>query len=237
MTKVLLIHACDFFLHLPRLPVRNKDGDTDALQGPSSRYSRRPGKQRCGTIQLCLSLKDGQEIVPPQAAPSRRLPQHRVNTAATRKPRNYWKNIQNIERELRNQWMVALGCDVRSDQSQQYLPVNKPPPIPNYTLLYHWERNDLATVVRNVGILELSYELGGATVVPGKWKEAVKLPLIQHIVELDEELSLNSPPRSPQQRKNKTEVHNFDQGSTTISGTKKRKKRGYWSKKTIIFEV
>jgi hypothetical protein len=155
--------------------------------------------------------------------------------------------MENVERELRHQWSIALSSNstlLEKQRDRSHLPANQPPPIPNYALLYHWNRHDLATVIRNVGKLELSYLLGGATVVPGKWSEAVKLALVRRVIELDESLSMDRAPPSPQQKKQRlnfsqqqeTEEHNNDKNQQH-DDARGRRRHGFWSQQTVVEEL
>ena len=80
-----------------------------------------------------------------------------------RKPRGYWKSVSNIDRELRDQWLEAIGASNRtlnddsSSASRNDNPATElhsllhPPPIPNDALLSYWKRNDLRYAIQNYG--------------------------------------------------------------------------------------
>lgn len=213
-------------------------------------------------------------------------------TGRRRKPPNYWKDVRNIERELRRQWEVAVtptdnGGDDGDDVSPEVpssadallrtlLPPNRPPPIPNEALLRHWDRHDLGQAIRQVGRAHLAEKLwllmtmddydGGIgvladadaaasiddLVVPGKWKEAVRLPLVRHVVEADVRLSMERAPPSSQQVKRLREMYNMTDraieewtergrwrhyprnGTIYVGKQAGRREMGYWSKKTAV---
>jgi hypothetical protein len=176
------------------------------------------------------------------STPFRRPLQQRRNTAATRKPREYWIKVENIDLELRNQWLLALSQSANDgDQhhAHHFLPPNMPPPIPNNSLLFYWKRHDLANAIQKFGRLELSSLLGGAMVIPGKWKEAVKVPLVNQVVESDPNLNMDKPPLSPQQQGKllKDRLDNFPQNHSETERCNHRpipRKRGFWSKQKVI---
>jgi hypothetical protein len=179
--------------------------------------------------------------------PQQRPLQNRRNTASNRKPRHYWKDIANIEHELREQWksVLRLPSDENKGRSleniSRLLPNDQPPPIPNETLLTYWQRNDLANAIRNLGRPYLAYVLGGATVIPGRWKLAVQEPIVRCVVDLDENLTEDRSPPSRQQldrMKERYAMSNKDIKKWAESGRWKRREgrrgKGFWSKEKVI---
>jgi hypothetical protein len=218
--------------------------------------------------------------------PYRRPLQQRRPSAPTkggpcnRKPRFYWKDVQNIEQELRGQWEAALMLGNRGDDDverndgaaallHKLLPPDRPPPIPNEALLNHWKRNDLRAAIRQFGrpylaellLLErrgddgdqrvgpaVDAALTDAMIVPGKWKEAVRWPIVRHVVQADDSLCMDSAPPSSQRVRlmkdtynmTEKEIEEWMQGgrwqyrNSTTHGEAGRREKGYWSKKTIM---
>jgi len=89
-----------------------------------------------------------------------------ITTRTRRHPRGYWADINNIRTEILAFWSSLSIPIPISEQSK--------PPIPNESLLNHFLRHDLRYGIASHGGREVvSYRLGGARVMPGKWKEAV----------------------------------------------------------------
>jgi hypothetical protein len=76
-----------------------------------------------------------------------------------RKPRGYWKNITNIEYELRNLWIekMQISNNANNDDNNNgdkllvKLLYEYPPPIPNEALLNYWNRHDIRNAIRSYG--------------------------------------------------------------------------------------
>jgi hypothetical protein len=181
------------------------------------------------------------------SSPTRR-PLRDYQAAMTRKPRGYWTKLENVEKQLRYLWVDALTNDENSTAGtmvniQNYIPSNEPPPIPNLSMLRYWKQNYLIYYIQKHGKEELSDLLGGALVVPGKWKEAMELPLMQRVVELDSNLSIDNPPPSMSQQKLLQERQNKKAMQTAVWKDPRRgpplhrKKNGYWTKQQVISEL
>jgi hypothetical protein len=201
-----------------------------------------------------------------------------------RKPRFYWKDVHNIEHELRQQWESALlmrqsGDDDKDKNDRRYddltgillklLPTDRPPPIPNEALLNHWKRNDLRAAIRQFGrpylaellLLEqygmddnsrdgpaVDPALIDSIIVPGKWKEAVQWPIVQHVVQADDRLFMDLAPPSSQRVKLMKESYNMTEReieewmqdgrwqyrNNTSQADSGRREKGYWSEQTVI---
>ncbi|KAI2501162.1 hypothetical protein MHU86_13308 [Fragilaria crotonensis] len=111
-----------------------------------------------------------------------------------RKPNYYWNDIENVRRELVEFWK---NVNITSFPQTR-------PPIPSEALLSHFERYDLRRVIAKYGgRSDLSYDLGGVEVIPGKWKDAVRDSLIVQELLQNESHGLRPdvPPLSPQQKK------------------------------------
>jgi hypothetical protein len=184
------------------------------------------------------------------SSPTRR-PLRDYKAAVTRKPHGYWTKLENVEKELRDLWIHALTKHETKNNStaetvahiQNYLPSNEPPPIPNVTLLRYWKQNYLAYYIQKHGKEELSDILGGAVMIPGKWKDAIKLPLMRRVVELDGNLSLDSPPPSMSQqrilreRENEMDLQANVWKDARYGPPLYRKMNGYWTKQQVITEL
>jgi hypothetical protein len=58
-----------------------------------------------------------------------------------------------------------------------------PPPIPSEYLLNHFDRNDLRWGISQMGGRDnVSHMLGGAKIIPGKWREAIELDEVRKIL-------------------------------------------------------
>lgn len=150
-------------------------------------------------------------------------------TSIHRKPRNYWSSIVNVEHAFRTFW---LELNVTVSQT-------RPPTIPNQALLVHLNRHDLRSVIEKYGGRELLAEdLGGAEIMPGRWKAAVNesselKQLFKSCPHLG--LSRESPPLSPQQKKAR--------GQTSESHDKKwahrksRNPRDFWNRTIFVQQL
>jgi hypothetical protein len=205
--------------------------------------------QKPSKTTLWLSNNNEKETSVVLSAPTRLSvrPYRSYQVNAPRKPRGYWMKRENLERELRNQWIRALtpkgATQPDVEDMERLLPSDKPPPIPNYTLVRYWNRIDLDNILQNEGFGEIAKRLGGALMIPGKWKEAVKLPLVQRVVELDNNLSIDQPPPSPQQKRTirqnmmmneKPSADNARSDETRLRQLTDRKPNGYWNKTTVL---
>lgn len=155
----------------------------------------------------------------------------RRQSSEKRKPRNYWSNIANVEHEFRAFW---LDLNV-------IVPPRKPPTIPNQTLLVHLGRHDLRSVIMKYGGRDfLAEELGGADIMPGSWKVAVKeTPELQQVFQQNPHLGLSPdyPPPSPLQING-----NLLQTIPTSPQQKwkhrqGRKPRDYWNLSVVVQEL
>ena len=164
-----------------------------------------------------------------------------------RRPKYYWTNPDNLERELIQFWQVA-GV--------------KPSGIliPNETLLQFYNRHDLRAAIASQGGRTMIAEKILAPlkkqvrIMPGKWSQAWSdIPELQQLVELEPSLSRHSSPynstRRDQQPQEPTETTNPVESSqsnnlnsnnstaTKWSHTENRKPKGYWSLQRVIQEL
>jgi hypothetical protein len=155
----------------------------------------------------------------------------RRQSSEKRKPRNYWSSIANVEHEFRAFW---LDLNV-------IVPPRKPPTIPNQTLLVHLGRHDLRSVIMKYGGREfLAEELGGADIMPGSWKVAVKeTPELKQVFQQNPHLGLSpdNPPPPPLQIN-----ENLLQTIPTSPQHKwkhrqGRKPRDYWNLSVVVQEL
>jgi len=147
-----------------------------------------------------------------------------------RHPPSYWQEFKNVETAFRDFW-ANLGVNI---------PINEPPPIPNETLLNHFERNDLRYVVVSYGGRKsLSDRLGGARVIPGRWNAAVEQsPELQALVRnATHGLSPNLPPLSPQQKKQENIGPIELRNQTRWNHSPGRKPKGYWTMELVVQEL
>jgi len=125
----------------------------------NSRYNKRK-ISRSNFIIKASSVPDSEDI-----QLYRKPKQKRRKLKKPKRPRAFWKDINNIESELRLFW-TSINVDI---------PFTDPPPIPNEALLNHFERHDLRYAIsNNGGRVVIAEKLGGANLIPGKWSDAVK---------------------------------------------------------------
>ena len=152
-------------------------------------------------------------------------------SSINRKPRHYWSSIANVEREFRAFW---LELNVKT-------PPKKPPTIPNQALLVHLGRNDLRSVIAKYGGREfLSEELGGADIMSGSWKVAVKeTPELQQVFQYNPHLGLSpdSPPLSPIQIKEQLLQPIQISPQHKWKHRQDRKPRDYWNLTVVVQEL
>lgn len=100
------------------------------------------------------------------------------NPRYTRKPLGYWKSIDNIRKEFTLFWN-ELNVPI------QEINPGEPPPIPSNFILVFFKRHDLRGVLlTNGGREHVSYLLGGAKLIPPKWKDAVELEEVKRLLPL-----------------------------------------------------
>jgi hypothetical protein len=99
--------------------------------------------------------------------------QQRRKMRHPRRPFAFWKDISNIESELRKFWEdVSVTIDS-----------TKPPPLPSEAILNHFERHDLRYAIANMGGRKfVASKLGDARLIPGKWFDAIKCDEIQQLL-------------------------------------------------------
>lgn len=126
-------------------------------------------------VGVPTSVNPEPPILPNQQTSQRRGPRPTRRKSLTRRPRYYWRDVANVEYELREFW----------SQLQIHIPKTEPPPIPNESLLRHMGRHNLrAAIVAHGGRELLSEQLGGARIIPGKWTEAVATsPELQQLID------------------------------------------------------
>lgn len=164
----------------------------------------------------------------PKSSQIRKKPQ-------SRRPRGYWQDIANVDQELRELWQ---------QQANITIPKSTPPPIPNESLLNYWKRHDLRAAIATHGGRELLAEelssKGRAMIIPGKWADAVQIPMVQRMVLQDPQLSMEYPPLSPQQlaTKNKAKIVQETKETRELRWrhSSDRKPRGYWSSSEVVIK-
>jgi hypothetical protein len=157
--------------------------------------------------------------------------------------------VTNVEQELRDLWatvnnVTTITNQEENDNYNDNDSSNQPPPaIPNEALLNYWKRHDLrAAVVSHGGRQQLAELFGeGCIIIPGKWSEAVEMPIVQELLEQDSNLSRDLSPLSPQQlRKVGGNIVKKKEASSIRPEKKarqRRKKKGYWSDQVVIQEL
>ena len=160
-----------------------------------------------------------------------------------RKPRFFWHDELNIQKELSSFW------DELNVPINKYYP-GQPPPIPSEFLLNHFNRNDLRWGIAQFGGREnLSHALNGAMIIPGKWREAKELDIMQpllHLIDNDRGDSKRCKRRKSETRANSIDSTNHTQplaamidtasiSNETASPQKPRKE--FWSKEKAIRDL
>jgi len=121
-----------------------------------------------------------------------------------RRPRNYWMDMRNVERELVEFWdAVGVAADDYATGGG-----SKRPSIPSEALLNYFGRHDLrGAITAHGGRDSLSERLGSLPIVPGRWADAVRWSpevrrlLETHGVQAGGELSPDVPPSNGYHRK------------------------------------
>eukprot|EP00986_Skeletonema_menzelii_P011946 scaffold6334_cov139-Skeletonema_menzelii.AAC.6 len=157
-----------------------------------------------------------------------------------RKPRFFWHDEQNIKEELLSFW-DELNVPIHPDQ---------PPPIPSEFLLNHFNRNDLRWGIAQFGGREnLSHALNGALIIPGKWKEAKELVMMQpllHLIDNDRGDSKRSTRRNSETRANSINSNNHTQPLVAMvvessmsnnTALQQPRKKECWSKEKAIRDL
>ena len=189
-----------------------------------------------------------------------RTEQQQRQKPQNRRPKFYWQDIQNVEQELRDFWTDCCVDIYQTDTYEQDSLATKAgkrqkrssstPPlcIPNETLLNYFGRHDLrAAIVTHGGRVELSFMLpGGATIMPGKWQEAVATGLELQLLLQNQthhlDLSRDGPPllRQPGNKSKLATEPNNKESTNKVkkwSHQKERKPLGYWSQQRVVAEL
>jgi len=184
------------------------------------------------------------------AGGQRRREQMRRRKSEKKRPKHYWSDVSNIERELRSFWEDDCGIDIDA---------GRPPPIPNEMLLRSLDRHDLrGAIVRIGGRDALSEMLGKAPIVPGPWRDAVReSPELRRLIadcaiadggggELPLEPDRLSPPAAygliSKSRRGMAEMMELqdianDSYVRRWSHRSGRKPKGYWTLRVVIQEL
>eukprot|EP00816_Leptocylindrus_hargravesii_P003577 CAMPEP_0196814782 /NCGR_PEP_ID=MMETSP1362-20130617/45732_1 /TAXON_ID=163516 /ORGANISM="Leptocylindrus danicus, Strain CCMP1856" /LENGTH=492 /DNA_ID=CAMNT_0042191519 /DNA_START=272 /DNA_END=1750 /DNA_ORIENTATION=+ len=111
-----------------------------------------------------------------------------IESPPKRRPRGYWSDKSNVVNELREFW-GNLNVPIQGW---------KLPPIPNEALLNHFKRNDLRWAIASHGGRDaLSYRLGGAPIIPGRWADAVLVEQVKKILDPNNPASIGLSPFYP----------------------------------------
>ena len=220
---------------------------TDRVESFSSRsYQGRPRRPLCTSNNSNsnshennpqrLGASTVRDSTSPPPPPARHPKESQIRKESPhRRPRHYWTNISNVEIALRDVW------------HSHHVTIDPilPPPIPNECLLNYWNRYDLRGAIATHGGREfLSELLGGAPILPGRWKDAVQTRYVQELLQADVRLSADGPPPSPQQqqqqqqqsppKRKKESTDPSDSQPARWSHSSHRKPKGYWSSLTVV---
>jgi hypothetical protein len=169
--------------------------------------------------------------------PIRRKPQKRRQTR-NRRPRNYWTQPDNVAREIRLFWAKDCGLGEYYKSSNATLNYDENM-IPNEGLLNYYGRHDMRAAFASLGGREaVAEQLGGAKILPGRWKEAVDEPQIQALLQIDPALSSEYSPLSALDVSSTTTTTEEDNTTPTRwSHQSDRRPKGFWNKTRVIQEL
>lgn len=110
--------------------------------------------------------------------------QKRITSSRPKKPRFYWHSPDNLRNELQIFWKELGIISSPADDND-----NEPLYVPSEHMLNYFKRNDIRGAMYQMGGREnVVHVLGGnVKLVPGKWKEAVKLDIVKQVLPLMEE--------------------------------------------------
>lgn len=254
MTRQLMLRALSSTLALLLLPTERTCGWTNHHPWRDRRHVRplsplhvhddiNVNRDDMDTPPITTSTAASRPSQPPL---QRRIQNFDALGNLRRKPRGYWKDLDNIRHELDLQWQDAIAARRRGDDNEESSPtIPDPPPIPNETLLTFWKRHDLRGAIRQYGREELSIDLGGAEIVPGKWREAVQqVQLVRRVVQNDPRLSLEHPPTSSQhlvRLKDQYNIENVEEwqraGRWKYKNKSTRNEYGFWDEPTVMTKL
>ena len=170
---------------------------------------------RSASVSLALRSTDGgsneSTILLSQLYTFQKPRQKRSPPTRPRKPRFYWQSLDNIKKELYIFW----------DEVNVTINTNNPPPIPSEQILNTFHRNDIRWAISQMGGREsVSHRLGGAIIIPGKWKDAMKFTEVKQILPSVTNVGLKP-------------------SSTMLSNnsTRRVQTKEFWSKEKVIKEL
>jgi len=175
-----------------------------------------------------------------------------------KKPKHYWRDKKNLERELRSFWIDDCGIDYDDSPTKKSTLV-----IPNETLLIYYGRHDLRGAITSNGGREAVSKLLGyrATIMPGRWSDAVKsCPIFRRLIERNpDNLSPHRPPniygnRDAAVKQNGQQPQKKDNSSINLPEGEKsggsssssnarwvhrttRRPHGYWNMTVVVEEL
>ena len=165
--------------------------------------------------------------------------QKRRPLSRPRKPRFYWHDEENVKKELISFW-DELNVPIHKYNPQQS------PPIPSEFLLNHFNRNDLRWGIAQFGGREhLSHVFGGAIIIPGKWKEAKELDIIQSILPLVDDDDRGNSKRSTRRKSvsratnnnNDDDAHNKEPLAAMVDQSTAKPRKQFWTKEQAICDL
>lgn len=152
--------------------------------------------------------------------------QKRSAPTRPRKPRFYWQSLDNIKKELYIFW----------DEVNVTINSNKPPPIPSEQILNTFHRNDIRWAISQMGGREsVSHRLGGAIIIPGKWKDAIEFIEVKQILPSAAPVGLKRTNSTVKQAKALSLVPLSTMLST--NSTRRVHTKEFWSKEKVMKEL
>jgi len=223
---------CHPVAHIKRIGVMNA----------TNNGSDRPQNSRNTTSAVTGSSPDPLMILPQLYTYQKPRQKRQSKSSTKRKPRYYWHSSDNLRRELYLFW-EELDVDIHP---------NQPPPIPSEYLLNYFNRNDLRWGLSQMGGKEnVAHVLGGAKIIPGRWREAIELEEVKKLLPRMgvENKGSDSKVSTTQQShgdhyyggENNTQTHHTNHSSSTIipapTSTTKIHAKEFWSKEKAIKEL
>ena len=120
---------------------------------------------------------------------------------------------------------------------------DRPPPIPSEHLLTLFDRNDIRWGISQMGGRDnVSHMLGGAKIIPGKWREAIEHFEVKSILpQLMQRDAKERPVSNLQHTHQSSSALVTSTGSvssdTHKNSTRKRQRKEFWSKEKVIKEL
>ena len=235
MPRIISLPLITFAVAHPAFCIAFKSQPTLPLRRSSRVQFSSTNKSDQGNVVISKTPSDPVVELLPQLYTYQKPRQIRQATL-TRKPRFYWHDVDNIKIELESFWN-ELNVSIN-----EFYPAQSPP-IPSEFLLNKFSRNDLRWGIAQYGGRDnLSHALGGAVIIPGKWKEAKDLDIMKSILHLLHNDEDNATQRSKRSKKetlrnaNKSRESLADIVTAKTKGVQKQPKE-FWTKEKAIFDL